>query len=370
MEQAPQLPTHPFASPEARFHWILTRMVRIAVPIHIGLAAFFLWLGLPTMAWASLVSIASYAGVHALLRRQRARDAFALGATQLLLFNALATLAMGWSSSFHLYLLLLPILFVLHPNWPRPLKAGACIALCAAYGLLALHAYLTGAVTAASTAGAGTLGAFNALTFATTLSFLAFTAGKATGDAEDGLRQATETLAELSSRDTLTGLLNRRATHDLLRTAHTRMRRLGEPYSIAMVDLDHFKRINDQHGHACGDAVLESVAGALAGALRDTDHVARWGGEEFLILLANTTPTGAQHAAYKLLESVRACRIDCPHDQELEITASIGIATSTPTRSLESTVNAADEALYTGKRTGRNRITTHDVATPDTATVA
>lgn len=367
MERAPHLLTRHALSPEERFHWILTRMVRIAVPIHVGLGAFFLWFGLPGMAWFSLASIASYAGVHAFLRRQRARSAFALGAAQLLLFNGLATLAAGWTAGFHYYLLLLPVLFVLHPTWARSLRAGACIAICAAYGLLALHAYLTGTITGLTTAGADALGVLNAVTFATVLSVLAFTAGKATGDAEDGLRKATETLEELSNRDPLTGLLNRRATEAFLEAAHARLRRYREPYAVAMVDLDHFKTVNDRHGHACGDAVLGTIAGALEGALRDTDHVARWGGEEFLVLLADTTPAGAHYAALKMLDAVRACCIECENGSVLTTSATIGVAASTPKRNIEATVNAADEALYASKRAGRDRVTLEPNETPDTA---
>lgn len=339
-------------------------MVRIAVPIHVGLVAFFLWLGLSSLAGFSLASIASYMGVHTLLRRDRVRSAFALGAAQLLLFNGLATLTAGWTAGFHYYLLLLPVLFVLHPTWARSLKAGACIALCITYGLLALHAYVTGTVTGLTTVGADALGIFNALTFATVLSVLVFTAAKVTGDAEDGLRRVSETLEELSNRDPLTGLLNRRAGEDFLETAQARLRRLGEPYAVAMVDLDHFKRVNDQHGHACGDAVLGTVAGVLEGTLRETDQVARWGGEEFLVLLADTTPAGAQHAASKLLDAVRACHVECENGSVLTTTATIGLAASKAERDYGSTVNAADEALYAGKRAGRDRVTLEATAQP------
>lgn len=357
MKRADTAPAIAAPRAEERFHWILTRMVRIAVPIHIGLIALFLSFGIDTMAWLNLASIASYASVYALLRQQRIREAFAVGATELILFNVIATLAVGWASGFHYYLLLLPVLFVLHPVWSRPTKAGACVAICAAYGLLALHAYLDGALTTFTASGSDALGVFNALTFATTLSVLAFAAGKATGDAEDGLRRATQTLEELSNRDPLTGLLNRRATEPLLHTAHARQRRTGEPYTIAIIDLDHFKRVNDQHGHACGDAVLGTVAGAIEGALRTTDHIARWGGEEFLVLLSDTTPAGAHHAALKLLHAIRNCHIDCDNGTHLTITATIGIAPSTPDRPIEATIHAADEALYAGKQAGRDRVT-------------
>lgn len=367
MQRASHSLRHPAPSAEERFHWILTQMVRIAVPIHVALVALFFWLGLPTMARFNLVSIASYAGVHLLLRHQRVRGAFALGAGQLLLFNGLATLAVGWPAGFHYYLLLLPVLVVLHPDWSRLVKASVCLAVCAAYGLLALHAYLAGTIATLTTGGADALGVFNALTFAIALSVLAFIAAKATGDAEQELRQATATLEELSNRDPLTGLLNRRATEHSLQTAHARLRRLGEPYAVAMVDLDHFKRVNDRYGHACGDGVLGAIAGALEGALRDTDHVARWGGEEFLILLANTTPAGAQHAAAKLLNAVRACRIECENGRVLTTTATIGLAASSTTRGIDATVNAADEALYAGKRAGRDRVELEPTAPRDAA---
>jgi diguanylate cyclase (GGDEF)-like protein len=354
MEQARRLSDGSARLAEERFRWIFTRMTQAAIPIHLALTALFIALGLTAMVWVNFGSMALHAGVWALLRNGRERAAFLLAVTNLVLLFVTATLLLGWASGFHYYLLVLPMLFVLHPGWSRPVKVMACTSAAGAYGLLALHAYFNGALTTPVSPGVDVLGVFNAVSFAATMSVLAFIVGKATGDAEEGLLHASVILEELSNRDPLTGLLNRRAIEALLQAAQVRMQHLGERYAVVMVDLDRFKRVNDSYGHACGDAVLGAVAGALEGAVRDTDHVARWGGEEFLILFPNSTRAGAHFAALKMLDAVRACSTDCATGNGIGVTATFGVAASAPSRSAAVVVRAADEALYAGKRSGRN----------------
>ncbi len=364
MEQERRVPEGSARLADERFRWIFTRMQRAALPIHLALAALFIGLGLTVMVWVNFGSMALHGTVWALLRNGHERGAFLLAVTNLVLLFVTATLLLGWTSGFHYYLLVLPMLFVLHPSWSRRTKAVACTSTVGAYGLLALHAYLTGTLAAPVAPGVDVLGVFNAVSFAATMAVLAVIVGRATGDAEAGLRRATFTLEELSNRDPLTGLFNRRAIETLLQAAQVRMQHLGERYAVVMVDLDRFKRINDSYGHACGDAVLEAVAGVLEGAVRDTDHVSRWGGEEFLVLFPNSTRAGAHYAALKMLEAVRECHIDCATGNWIGVTGTFGVAASAPSRSAAAVVRAADEALYAGKRSGRNCVVSepHDDA--------
>ncbi len=368
VQRLPHLPALPVPPAEERFRVIFAHMLQVAVPIHFALATLFLVLGQTTLAWVNLGSIALHLTVRVLLRHGRGHQAFLLAVANLLLLFVTATLLMGWASGFHYYLLVLPLLFVLYPGWSRSVKAAACTGVAGAYGLLALHAYLGGRLVSHMAPGVDAFGIFNAVSFAVTMSVLSFIVGKTTADAENGLRHATVTLEELSNRDPLTGLLNRRAMEALLQAAHARLEVAGEPYAVALIDLDHFKRLNDSHGHSCGDAVLGAISGALQGAVRDSDHVARWGGEEFLVLLTNSSRSGADNAAHKMLEALRACRIDCLSADGigggatlleptfLGITATLGVAAGTPFRGAEATVRAADEALYQGKRAGRDRV--------------
>ncbi len=159
-------------------------------------------------------------------------------------------------------------------------------------------------------------------------------------------------MAERSSRDALTGLHNRGTLEDRLVTELAHHRRSGRPVSVLMVDLDHFKALNDTHGHAAGDQALRQVAAVLADGVRDGDTTARYGGEEFTVILSDTGGTGAKIAADRLREAV--ARIDLPTGQ---LTASLGLAVAGPgCDTPEAILKAADEALYEAKRAGRNRV--------------
>ncbi len=167
-------------------------------------------------------------------------------------------------------------------------------------------------------------------------------------------------LETLATSDPLTGLLNRRAFDRLAEHDLALARRQGTALSLLMVDLDHFKAINDRFGHATGDEVLRVVAARMAGSVRKTDRVARFGGEEFVLLLPDTSRRNAAHLAEKLRATVGAERVpglDAP------LTASVGVACVAPgvAVDLHALVRQADQALYRAKEAGRDRIDVVDV---------
>lgn len=160
---------------------------------------------------------------------------------------------------------------------------------------------------------------------------------------------------ELSSTDSLTGLLNRRGFRQFADRELLRAERTGNSFSMALADIDFFKSINDRYGHAAGDEVLKTIAGIIKRNLRETDLVARWGGEEFLILLTDTTVD----TAAGILERLRA-KIEQTSFSFLEsgkrLTLSFGLTVFMAGKSLETLIEEADAALYEAKRTGRNRV--------------
>lgn len=168
-------------------------------------------------------------------------------------------------------------------------------------------------------------------------------------------RRAAELLDKLSRTDPLTGLANRRALLQSLERERQRGDRQGRPFSVILLDVDHFKRFNDRHGHEVGDRVLVGVAGALRGGARAVDEVARWGGEEFLVLLPECETSGAEELAARLQERIRALEVG-GDEGPLKVTATLGVATRRSGEDIDAVVRRADAALYRGKEAGRDRV--------------
>lgn len=163
-------------------------------------------------------------------------------------------------------------------------------------------------------------------------------------------------LEHLSHHDSLTGLLNRRAFEYLLSRECQRLQRFQEEFSLLILDIDHFKRINDRLGHAAGDAVLAAVAQTLQSHAREVDRVARFGGEEFCVLLPRTAHEGAVQAAERLRSAINHITIPW-NDEVISVTVSTGLATAVhASESPEDLMQRADQALYEAKSSGRNRV--------------
>ncbi len=159
----------------------------------------------------------------------------------------------------------------------------------------------------------------------------------------------THQLRESSERDALTQLLNRRAMAERVRAAWRSQRRRGTPLAFVMLDIDHFKRVNDEQGHAAGDAVLQRLAQLLREQLRGEDLVARMGGEEFLLVLPDTDAEAATRLAERLREATQAAR--------LGVTLSLGLTLAdAEDRDEEAALRRADAALYRAKALGRDRL--------------
>jgi len=159
----------------------------------------------------------------------------------------------------------------------------------------------------------------------------------------------------LATRDALTNLINRAQMVEILNREIARSQRYASTFSLALLDIDHFKRINDNHGHQTGDEVLIAFAGLAEASLRQTDVIARWGGEEFLILMPQTLAASAQLVVARLREATTGVRLS-KTVEDLVVTTSVGIAQWRTEESLMETLERADKALYAAKNGGRNRI--------------
>jgi diguanylate cyclase (GGDEF)-like protein len=172
-------------------------------------------------------------------------------------------------------------------------------------------------------------------------------------------------LSEVSSRDTLTGLYNRWYVIEKIDTELNRALRHGSPMSLLMLDIDHFKRINDTWGHAAGDEVLKSVGKMLRESCRVYDVPGRYGGEEFCIVLPETRMGNTAAVAERIRQRFESTHLPCGDGESVVITASIGIAgmdesASNDILSPAALIDRADRALYSAKSRGRNRIETWD----------
>ena len=182
---------------------------------------------------------------------------------------------------------------------------------------------------------------------------------KDVADSRKRLEAAMLQVQNMAARDELTGVFNRRTLADVLNVHKNRADRYGTIFSVLMLDIDHFKRVNDTYGHQNGDRVLKAFAAAISSGLRSTDILGRYGGEEFVVIMPDTTQALAQQAA----DRIRALIADAPftigRGESLRVTMSGGVATTNPPdETIDTQLKRADDALYRAKHNGRNCIET------------
>lgn len=168
------------------------------------------------------------------------------------------------------------------------------------------------------------------------------------------LRQAEKKLIKMASLDFLTGLINRREAYSRLARTCARSDRSDKAIGILLMDIDHFKQVNDVHGHSVGDMVLKTLANCMLEQLRDYDIICRFGGEEFLVALPDTDPASILDTAERLRTSISKLSISLPTGGALSITVSIGISQRTVKENIDHAISRADSALYQAKAAGRN----------------
>ena len=247
-------------------------------------------------------------------------------------------------------------------NMKRPLARalqGAALSVGSPLGWLALR-MLGGADAGAELAAH--FGVYAYMLVGTALVFAAFGAYVGVQEAEH---------LENSLHDELTGLYNTRYFWRRLREEHAFALRHGRPLAVVIGDIDWFKRVNDTHGHVVGDRVLAGVAGALLGRRRRGDTLARVGGEEFGVILPETSLEDARQLAERMRVAVASVRFDADH-RSLAVTMSFGAAALAPERPVApgTLYELADAALYQAKRSGRDRVATTPAASEPAATVA
>lgn len=181
-------------------------------------------------------------------------------------------------------------------------------------------------------------------------------------DAEQSLEKKTQEISAYLAEartDGLTQIPNRRHFDDEIARRFSEWQRYQYKLSLLLIDIDFFKKLNDNYGHLVGDAVLKQVAQALVGATRDSDQVARYGGEEFAVILPSSDVADARLVAQRVCDAVRTTKMICD-DLELNCTVSIGVAQALQSDSVTTLIRRADAALYESKEAGRDRAFYHD----------
>lgn len=355
------------ASGTRRALWAMLRHTCTAAALaHAAFLLLFANLGLPLLVWTNVASIALFIGSRALLLQRQNTIAVSLIAGEVVLHAALASGLIGWDSGFHYYVLTLIGPLAVGMNGTTVSKLARLLAFGVGYAALDAWTRQAPPVYGLEPILLDSIRYFNIAGMLAIMAFVSLSYYRLVASAELALRT-------LASTDPLTGLHNRRRLLEIVRA--TRNAGPTAPgLFLLLCDIDHFKQVNDKLGHEMGDLVLERVAGALRAAVRTTDSVARWGGEEFVVLLPGADCVKAMSTAERILLAVAALSL---HDPSLTsapaanshrmipitITMTIGVARVDTADSVEAAIARADAALYRGKAGGRNRVVADDEAT-------
>ncbi|RMT60736.1 GGDEF domain-containing protein [Pseudomonas coronafaciens pv. atropurpurea] len=338
--------TQLFKDTAIQFWKHITPILYFALGIHCVLLVVFLGLGMKVLWVANIVSTLIYVNCLYLIKRQRYRQAGQLMCLEIIGHALLATWELGWESNFSFYMFcVIPVIaFTFQLAAVRRIAYSLAILL-SLVGCFTFRRYM-GQGTGLTPNMLDAFGIVNVLV-ATILSIYA------TALSVRFTSSMQLSLFHIANRDSLTNLFTRRRV--LHRVRELEARRRGLSASLILLDIDHFKQINDHHGHETGDVVLRRVADIISSSVRNSDMAARWGGEEFLVLMPDTSPADALRVAERIWQ--RICE-EAGHveDRAIAVTATVAVAAIAMGETFEVALNRADTSLYSGKQQGRNRV--------------
>lgn len=327
-----------------RLFEVIERAAWFGILAHAGFVPVFYFLGVPSLAAFSVAGVAAWLGAR-WLNRQGLQDAAMMLLSVEVVAHAIAAVAtLGWQSGFQYYLLPLIPFFTFNERASFFVSGAASLFVIAT--LAVLHVMFANDASSVDPFILEGLHTVN-LTIPLVVLFV-------TGYYYRSASIAAEArLVLLASHDPLTGLLNRRRMLERLHERRAEFDRRERPFALVMADIDHFKAVNDAHGHEVGDQVLCDISQVLKANLREEDVLARWGGEEYLILLSEASLEAASVVAEKLRRAVETHPFG---GGALSITMTFGVHVFDGALTLEQAIAAADSALYAGKAAGRNRV--------------
>lgn len=315
--------------------------------VHAAFAWLFFQHGVTPLGWVNIGSVLVYVLASVWIQRDRLGWGLTLMGLEIVGHAVLAVYVVGWDSGFHYYLLVgIPVILASTvTRWPARIGLSLVVALM--YMGMAWWWRLAEPAQSMEPETLAHLHQFNLLSTMVVLGALTVVYVHVIAEAERRLQR-------LATTDHLTGLMNRRSLIDALEREQARRQRRPHPLCVALIDIDHFKQLNDTHGHAVGDWALQAVAGVLRQEVREMDYVARWGGEEFLVVLPFASLNESLPVAERLRQAIQA--IDHPGDLKLALSATLGVAEVGLDEDMEHAIQRADTALYQGKHQGRDQV--------------
>ncbi|MGQ7246604.1 GGDEF domain-containing protein [Halomonas sp. V046] len=320
---------------------------------HVGFILVFLRLDQSLLAVFNVVSVAIWLAAWLANRAAHYNRAIYLIAGETALHATLATLLLGAASGFHFFLVPIACLVTISPNLAR--WKSAILGLCLMTLFILLDEDLMGDIAGPLPTLPGPL--YHVLVASALFILVGFAIS-----VRLVFEMQESRLTHMATRDALTGLFNRRFASDYLHQLAAQRQREPAPCCIALLDIDHFKRINDSYGHDVGDLSLVSISSLLQAHFRRSDILCRWGGEEFLVIFPNTSLEDIHPVIEQLRSQLTHLCIE--HDKgEFQLTLSIGVTEIAPHETVDVPINRADRLLYRAKAEGRDRIVT-DASSP------
>tara|TARA_R110002167_G_scaffold108665_3_gene277386 strand:- start:1272 stop:2399 length:1128 start_codon:yes stop_codon:yes gene_type:complete len=331
-----------------KFWQVSRRVCLLAATVDISFFFLFHFLGSPILAWINVASVAMYAAAFYALERRQNRLAIGLIWLEVIVHSALGTIMIGWDSGFHYYLLMfIPALCV------SSVRVSTIffliVGLWSYYVGLDILMWFIEPVQPISSGALLGVHLFNLSIVFAMFAYLSFFYMNMVVSAQRELRK-------LATVDSLTGLFNRHHGSDLAEKEIARFRRSKHPVAFMLLDVDHFKLINDHYGHEMGDKILAEIGRLIPAQLRTQDIVARWGGEEFLVILPDTGIESALASAERIRNALRSHDWAATTGEPIEVTISIGVSEMCENDDRGSVISRADRALYRGKAGGRDRV--------------
>jgi diguanylate cyclase len=325
---------------------------------HVLLIPLFIWLGFYSLALFNVGSVVAFLTGFYLNRQGKHRWMYLLCSAEILLHSVLTVNSLGWDSGFHYYVLLIIPLAYFAPFRHR-IKLLLTGFFCLSYIVLSYSDTFHIPAEPVNRMVLKGLNSMNILVTFITLSLVAYLYSRAASHTEERLLKVNSELALLARTDALTKLLNRRSMLERIEGEITRSGRSGSPFTLILCDIDNFKMINDEYGHDCGDYILETIAKLMQDTVRKVDQIARWGGEEFLLLLPDTDAEGGRLVAEKIREIINGTPFQY-QEKNICVTMTFGVSGYSGSINISDCIIRADKAMYDGKKNGKNCIMHHE----------